>query len=122
MPTITQEFLDELFPASRTNDFFEALFGDAEDGAYDIRLSLQNESENELLLYYELHGRPGKCLACNLTSGLPHVLRRHPIIAANKTAEELANKMQWSNFTYEIGSTNQHTDALHLIPLTIKKG
>ena len=33
----SQEFLTNLFPPERTNDFFEALFGDPEDGAYDIK-------------------------------------------------------------------------------------
>ena len=34
----TPECLNDLFPIQRTNDFFDALFGDAEEGAYDIRL------------------------------------------------------------------------------------
>jgi len=29
----TSETLQQLFPKERTNDFFEALFGDANDGA-----------------------------------------------------------------------------------------
>ena len=34
----TDNVLAELFPAERSNDFFEALFGDACEGAYDIKL------------------------------------------------------------------------------------
>ncbi len=122
MFTITQEYLDNLFPASRTDEIFEVLFGDAEDGAYDIRLSLQESSAEKVLLHYELHGRPGKCLACNLTSGLPHVFNRHPIIAAQKTAEDIAKNLEWNNFTFEIGSTEQFSEDLHFIPLKIIKG
>ncbi len=122
MAVITQEFLDELFPHSRNDEFFEALFGDPDDGAYDIKLALKSEDENELLLDYQLHVREDQCLACNLTSGLPNVLKRHPIIAAEKTAQALADKMQWQSFSYEIGETNQLSDELHTIPLTITKG
>ncbi len=121
MNEVSQEFLDVLFPASRTDEFFEALFGDVEDGAYDIRLSLQNQSDDELLLYYELHGREGKCLACNLTSGLPHVLTRHPIIASQKTADEIAKKMNWEKVVFQIGTTKQLNEKLHVIPFTITK-
>ena len=32
----TPECLNDLFPIQRTNDFFDALFGDAEEGAYDV--------------------------------------------------------------------------------------
>ena len=35
----TPEYLQELFPENRANDFFEALLGDADEGAYDISLS-----------------------------------------------------------------------------------
>ena len=32
--------LATLFPPERSNEFFDALFGDADEGAYDIALSL----------------------------------------------------------------------------------
>ena len=32
----TPECLNDLFPIQRTNDFFDALFGDAEEGAYGL--------------------------------------------------------------------------------------
>ena len=35
---LTQEFLDELLPPERSDQFFDALYGDASEGAYDIRL------------------------------------------------------------------------------------
>ena len=32
----TQDFLDQLLPLNLSNQFFEALYGDASDGAYDV--------------------------------------------------------------------------------------
>jgi hypothetical protein len=34
----SQDKLDSLLPLERSNQFFEALFGDSDEGAYDIRL------------------------------------------------------------------------------------
>ncbi len=119
--SIDQNFLDNLFPEGKTDEFFEALFGDAEDGAYDIKLALAEQSADKIIIHYQLHGRPNKCLACNLTSGLPHVFTRHPIIASAKTAEAIAKEAGFNEFDYAIGTTNQLSDALHLIPLTITR-
>lgn len=71
----TPECLNDLFPIQRTNDFFDALFGDAEEGAYDIRLVVDPEEsdDGELHFYFELHQRAGRCLVCSLTYGLPQV-------------------------------------------------
>ncbi len=59
----TPECLNDLFPIQRTNDFFDALFGDAEEGAYDIRLVVDPEEsdDGELHFYFELHQRAGRC-------------------------------------------------------------
>ena len=43
----TPECLTDLFPPQRTDDFFDALFGDAEEGAYDIRLTLDPEDSDD---------------------------------------------------------------------------
>ena len=43
----TPECLNDLFPIQRTNDFFDALFGDAEEGAYDIRLVVDPEESDD---------------------------------------------------------------------------
>lgn len=118
---ISQEYLDSLFPASRTNEFFDALFGDINEGAYDIRLSLNEQSDDKVIIYYELHARPNKCLVCNLTTGLPNVFTRHPIIGSKKTAEILAEKLAWAEHSFEIGATKQVSSDLHVIPLVIKK-
>lgn len=67
---ITADFLDGLFPPERTDAFFDALFGGAEEGAYTIVLRPRAESETSVEVAMELHQRPGKCLMCSLTYGL----------------------------------------------------
>ena len=77
----TPECLNDLFPIQRTNDFFDALFGDAEEGAYDIRLVVDPEEsdDGELHFYFELHQRAGRCLVCSLTSvSYTHLPYGHP--------------------------------------------
>lgn len=120
-PLFTSETLQQLFPKERTNDFFEALFGDAEDGAYDIELAFGGTSGEKLTLELRLHERPGCCLACNLTQGLPQVFSRHPIInVAGIVAEvdtllgDRASCREWS-----MGRTEQRSRELHVIPITI---
>jgi hypothetical protein len=78
----TPSLLLELFPADRSNRFFEALYGDIEEGAYDISLEYEGYSapDNALHFLFKLTERPGKCLACHLTHGLPEVFARHPLI------------------------------------------
>lgn len=116
-----QQWLDSLFPPERTDAFFEALFGGAEEGAYDIRLVYRNEAENRLNMSFELHQRPGKCLVCSLTYGLPQVFQRHPLLNVNGLAQELAHACGWQNFHWSLGSTEEHSKALHCIPFTIFK-
>ena len=36
-----------------------------------------------------LHERPNRCLACNLTQGLPQVFSRHPIINVKGIVKEI---------------------------------
>ena len=75
-----QEKINELFPKERANQFFEALFGDHAEGAYDIALKFIKHTGNSLQFEFHLTQRPGQCLACNLTAGLPSVFSRHPVI------------------------------------------
>ena len=118
----TRDALDKLFPANRSNQFFDALFGDASEGSYDIVLEFVGAPSNSSL-NFELHlkQRPGKCLACNLTYGLPEVFSRHPLlniagVAADVAAllEHPADKTEW-----KLGSTQSTSSELHIIPLTI---
>lgn len=117
----TLDVLQELFPPERSNEFFDALFGDAEEGAYDIALSYQGYDGEKLLFYLNLHERPGACLACNLTYGLPEVFSRHPIINIKGLVEEICGKVgegvcckEW-----KLGTTIQQQKDLHSIPLDI---
>ena len=116
----TPDFLDEVFPPSRTEAFFEALFGDAEEGAYDIRLRFQDQRPEELAFAFQLHQRPGMCLACNLTYGLPQVFTRHPILAVGKVAQALCERMGLTPASWALGATREMSRNLHVIPFTIK--
>ena len=117
----TPETLLQLFPKERTNDFFEALFGDADEGAYDIELSYGGVNGNNLTMELKLHERPGCCLACNLTQGLPQVFSRHPIINVagivadvDKLLADNASCKEWS-----LGYTEQRQKEIHIIPINI---
>lgn len=70
---VTQDFLDNLLPPEKSDQFFEALYGDASEGAYDIRLEPVSIAPNRIVLAFALTQRPGKCLVCSLTYGLPNV-------------------------------------------------
>jgi len=120
----TDDALQKLFPANRADDFFDALFGDAAEGAYDITLKFGGYKPNHQELHFELHltQRPGKCLACNLTYGLPEVFSRHPVINIkglvtdiNKLVDGQLNCKQWS-----LTNTKSVSSALHIIPLVIE--
>lgn len=117
----TEDVLRELFPAQRTAAFFEALFGDAAEGAYDIALSFAGQKDNALHFNLELHERPGRCLACNLTSGLPEVFSRHKVINLERLVAEvekrLGGKAKCSG--WKLGRTQQIKKSLHVIPLRI---
>ena len=121
----TPECLEKIFPSEKTDAFFEALFGDTEEGAYDIRLVLDQEGNNsldgELAFYFELHQRPGRCLVCSLTYGLPQVFERHPIINLKGVVAGLAELARWdlNDVWWRIGTTESLSTALHRIPLVL---
>ncbi|SMF30242.1 pancreas/duodenum homeobox protein 1 [Desulfovibrio gilichinskyi] len=116
----TDQLLESLFPASRSNDFFEALFGDAEEGSYDIELGYAGDSGDTVNFELRLKQRPGRCLACNLTYGLPQVFSRHPIINIQGLAEKIGAAVGKSeNVSWKLGSTKEYNSKLHVIPLTI---
>jgi len=113
--------LSQLFPAERADAFFEALYGDAAEGAYDIKLSFQGLKKDALEFRFDLHRRPGKCLACNLTYGLPQLFLRHPIIdiegLVRDIEKRLADKATCSR--WELGETREISSELHVVPLTV---
>ena len=117
-----QEALDLVFPPERTQEFFDALYGDAEEGAYDIHLICREVTERRAVFAYELRCRPGKCLRCNLTYGLPQVFQRHPVIKAEATAKELAAALGWKDpIIWKLGATEETSRDRHYIPLIIEK-
>jgi len=111
-------------PPEKSDQFFEALYGDADEGAYTIALSYHGyDSQAQILrLKLQLMERPGKCLSCNLTYGLPDVLTRHPLINIQGLVQEieklLAGRVQCSS--WKLGTTNPVSRSLHTVPLTIK--
>jgi hypothetical protein len=117
----TETALSHLFPAERVDTFFEALYGDAAEGAYDIALSFHGLKENALEFRFDLHCRPGKCLACNLTYGLPQVFSRHPIIDIGGLARDIEKRLAGSATCsrWELGETMEISSDLHVVPLTI---
>ena len=117
----TSERLEHIFPAQRSTDFFEALYGDADEAAFDVKLAFDGAASGRLNFQFQLVQRPGKCLACNLTYGLPKVFTRHPVINLTGLVSDIAaalelptSRLQWS-----LDQTEPHRQDLHVIPLTI---
>lgn len=120
---LDQAFLDEIFPATRADDFFDALFGGAEEGAYDIFLVCREATAETARLAFELRQRPGKCLACNLTYGLPQVFQRHPILNVAGVARDVGKRLGWptESLKWKLGHTEEVSNEVHAIPLTLEK-
>ena len=120
----TDTVLNELFPSERANDFFEALYGDIEEGSYDISLAYEGFIPDQKALRFQLNlsERPGKCLACHLTHGLPEVFSRHPIInvggVVKKIDEQLGDKASCGE--WHLDSTQTISRQLYAVPLIIE--
>ena len=117
----TQDDLEMLFPAQKADTFFEAMLGDSEEGAFDIGLAFNGQRGNELHFEFQLRQRPGKCLACNLTYGLPQVFKRHPVINVGGLAEEIENRLdgKFQCGGWQLGATRELSRELHVIPLVL---
>ncbi|TVQ95407.1 MAG: pancreas/duodenum homeobox protein 1 [Desulfovibrionales bacterium] len=115
------EWLEQTFPVQRSADFFEALYGDADEAAFDIKLAFDGAASGNLYFQFQLVQRPGKCLACNLTYGLPNVLTRHPVINMRGLVADIASALDLpvSTLTWNLGQTDPRHQELHVIPLTI---
>jgi hypothetical protein len=122
----TKEVLEDLLPPQLSNDFFEALYGDADEGAYNISLSFKNYDPEQKILSFELLliERPDKCLACNLTYGLPDIFSCHPLLnikgMVGKIEALLGGDTKCTG--WELGRTQTPASNLHTIPLTIRLG
>lgn len=117
----TDRTLSNLFPDNRSDHFFDALYGDAREGAYDIELKFAGSSEKKLNFEFYLNQRPGKCLACNLTYGLPLVFSKHPVIDINGLVDAISRLLGESTSCgeWQIGRTTEQSRSLHIIPLAI---
>lgn len=116
---LDQQKLDELFPPSLSDKFFEAIYGDAEEGAYDIVLTCKGISKDEADFAFELRRRPDKCLKCSLTYGLPEVFRKHPLLDIPGLSAKLGSILGWKNFDWQIFPVEEVNEDLHIIPLIL---
>lgn len=117
----TPDVLNELFPDHLSDTFFDALYGDAEEGVYDIRLKFKGHRENRLEFELHLVQRAGKCLNCHLTYGLPSVFSRHPIINIKGLVQNIDKLLDGFALCtdWQLGSTREVSSDLHVIPLII---
>ena len=115
----TKQKLEDIFPDNRADRFFEALYGDASEGAYDISLEFSRMEKTTLVFEFHLKQRPGKCLACNLTYGLPEVFLRHPVININELAKKINSLLgeQAACTNWKMGTTKKLTTQLYILPL-----
>jgi len=118
----TRDVVNVLFPPDRTQRFFEALFGDTEEGAYTIDLVFESGNPDELKFAFHLNQRPGKCLACNLTYGLPQVFSRHPVIDVKGLVRDIGKLLNGNHVIdrWRLEATREMSRALHVIPLSIR--
>ena len=117
----TQDTLRGLFPPDRADLFFDGLYGDPLEGAYDINLVFKGQDRDTLQFEFHLEQRPGKCLACNLTYGLPEVFSRHPMIDIKGLVGEIDQMLggQWRCTGWRLGLTREVSRELHILPLII---
>ena len=116
-----QHVLDAIFPAERADQFFEALFGDSSEGAYDIVLAYTGASDERIDFEFQLNQRPGRCLACNLTYGLPEVFMRHPVIDVAGVVRQIDSRMVDGKRCgdWMLGRTREVSRERHVLPLII---
>lgn len=117
----TPEVLSGILPRDTADRFFEALFGDPSEGAYDIFLVYRGHKGERLFFDLELRQRPGKCLACHLTYGLPQVFSRHPVLDLKGLVERICGLLKGEGRCngWSLGSTKEVRRDLHVIPLVL---
>ena len=117
----SEKNMKKLFPKEKTDQFFEALFGDPNEGAYDIELRFKDVYNGKLEFEFLLTARPGKCLACNLTYGLPQVFLKHPVINISGIVDKINEmiKKYGKCKDWKLGPTRIISPELHSIPFII---
>lgn len=114
----TPDFLQELLPEHISDAFFDALYGDASEGAYTIELVCESAGPSQVVLLFKLVQRPGKCLVCSLTYGLPNVFSRHPLINIKGMIQKIEAK-GLSIKSWQLGNTREVRTDLHTIELIL---
>ena len=115
------DVLLEVFPEDRSDKFFEALYADVDEGAYDINLHFKKKADNKLYFEFHLNQRLDKCLVCSLTYGLPNVFLRHPVIGLKDLSKKIETFLpeKIKCVDYELGNTKQVSNQLHIIQFVI---
>ena len=116
------EAINDIFPENLADQFFDALYGDSSEGAYNIALVFKEQKDHALIFEFHLTQRPGKCLRCNLTYGLPDVFSRHPVINIKSLVDKIDAQLdgQGKCVEWRLGDTIEISNDLHVIPLIIK--
>ena len=117
----TPAALKELFPEDRSDRFFDALLGDPTEGAYNIGLAFKAYRPRRLEFELHLTERPGKCLNCSLTYGLPTVFSRHPVINIKGMVQDIGRLLDGrvKCGDWQLGPTIEVSRDRHVIPLII---
>ncbi len=120
----SEETIKRIFPENMADQFFDALYGDPSEGAYNIRLVFKEQINNTLIFEFHLTQRPGKCLRCNLTYGLPEVFSRHPLINVKGLVQRIDAQLNGQDkcTDWKLGQTIEISNDLHIIPLIITLG
>ena len=115
------EMINGIFPENLSDQFFDALYGDSSEGAYDIELIFKEQKDDLLFFEFHLIQRAGKCMRCSLTYGLPKVFSRHPIIDVKGLVRKIDAQLdgQGKCVDWKLGRTIEISDDLHVIPLII---
>jgi len=117
----TPQTCQALFPEKRTDQFFDALFGDENEGAYNISLKFIKQDAKTLHFEFQLQQRPGKCLSCSLTYGLPQVFRRHPVINIKGIVAEIERLLDRKArcVDWKLGNTLEVSSQCHTVPFSV---
>lgn len=115
------ETIEQIFPQNLADQFFDALYGDPSEGAYNIGLVFKEQKDNSLIFEFHLTQRPEKCLRCNLTYGLPEVFSRHPVIDVQGLVQKIDRHLNGRGkcIDWKLGRTREISNELHIIPLVI---
>jgi hypothetical protein len=116
------DYLRKILPEDRADHFFEALLGDPEEGSFDIRLVFEGKEGHCLRFAFHLQERPGKCLTCSRTYGLPEVFKRHPVINLLGIIDQIHQTLNGSHRIdrWQLERTREIAKGLHAIPLLIQ--